>query len=236
VVAKANSDKIVMVLSADWFAPFWKAFGLVTTQQEQAHVQRAARETVRDLMKGRDTYWNVDFDEGRIARTAKMFREGMRTMSEATVSQICNLLEDEDSASKPVATTLWLFGALCDQLAGTHSNTNNLRIDHATVETIRSLWRSSADAGNADEMEHASLRSATQWDQYLRSLTPDLPTSLADWSAIHLRQPDRFRRFWAHLFWLISAQDRQHLLEWLTAEAKMLADPTFELVVPDWMQ
>jgi hypothetical protein len=225
-----------MLLSADWFAPYWKVFGFITPEHEQAPIQRAAREAVRDMMKDRATYWNVDFNDERTARTERIFLESLHAIGGTTMAQIRDLLANDEAASKELATTLWLFGALCDQFAATGSTIDVPGLDHPARKTIRTLWMSSAEAANANELEQAALTSTTQWDSYLRNLTPDLQTSLSDWAAVHLRQPDRFRRFWAHLFWLISARDRQRLLEWLTVEAKSLADPAFELAIPDWMR
>lgn len=237
MAASANSDKLVMLLSTDWFASYWKAFGLVVSADEQVGVQRSARDAVRDMMRGRDTYWHVDFDDGRVKRTERMFLDGVRKVSSTAASQIADLFVPQEASSKQIATTLWLFGALFDQLSSTDSMASSPRMDRGTLLSILSLWSSSANSeGDTDEIERAALRSNTEWDHYLRSLTPDLPTSLADFASIHLQRPHRFRRFWAHMSWMVSREDRHSLLEWLVSEVVKLADPTFELAIPDWMR
>ena len=81
-----------------------------------------------------------------------------------------------------------------------------------------------------------ALSSTSNWDQYLRQVTPDLPTYLSDWASNNLQTPDRFRRFWAELFWVTSNREREVLRVWYEGEAKSVADPAFVLEAPEWMR
>jgi hypothetical protein len=239
VAANVNSDKLIMLLSADWFAPFWKVFGLTISAEQQVRVQRSAREVVRSMMKGRDSYWDIDFDTDRVRRTERSFLESASKISNTVEKQISGLLvtQQTETDSRQLATTLWLFGALFDQLCSTNYSGMLPKVEADTLRSLKSLWVTSFNAdANEDEFERALLRSNTEWDRYLRNLTADLPTSLADWASLHLERPPRFRRFWAHLYWIVSAEARCNVREWLIAESAQLADPNSELVIPEWME
>jgi hypothetical protein len=227
-----------MLLSADWFAPYWRNFGLVLSETECALVRQVARRVVRSLMDGTDIYWNANFSDGRVSRTARSFVESLETtdVSSAGRLQISDLLTNASRGSEE-ATTLWLFGALTDQLVSGTSPATPPNMAGSTLPVVRSLWAARSSSDNAsEEFEQGALASETEWDRYLRSLTPDLPTFLADWAGTALQQPDDFRRFWAQLFWVVSKEDRRSLRGWLESEAKKVADPSFVVKAPEWMR
>jgi hypothetical protein len=227
-----------MLLSADWFAPYWRNFGLVLSETECALVRKVARRVVKSFMDGTDTYWNANFSDERVTRTASSFAEslGQTDISSAGRLQISSLLTSASRGSEE-ATTLWLFGALTDQLVSGTSSTAPPSVAGSTLPVVRSLWAARSSSDNAPErLEQAALASETEWDRYLRSLTPDLPTFLPDWAGTALQQPDDFRRFWAQLFWVASREDRQSLRAWFETEAKKVADPGFVVKTPAWMR
>jgi hypothetical protein len=238
VVAKAKADKVLMLLSAEWFAPYCKSFGLVLTDDEQALVQRAARNAVRSFMGGTDTYWNIDLSQQRVARTVHSFSKALRDsgLSSTAVTQMLDLFAEKQTDVEAVATTLWLFSALSDQLISSNSTGSRPEVSANTLRVVRSMWQASARDAASEEFERTALASQSEWDRYLRSLTPDLPTYLSDWAAQNLKNADRFQRFWAQLFWITSATDRRILQNWYQAEAGKLADPSFSPMLPQWMR
>lgn len=105
------------------------------------------------------------------------------------------------------------------------------------IQTVKSLWNLSATREpNGGVLEAALLASNTPWDRFLRKATPDLPTYLSDWAMTRVRSPERFRSFWAQLFWTVSPMDRLCFKKWLEEEALKLAESSFSLVQPDWMR
>jgi hypothetical protein len=94
MAADENSDRFVMLLSADWFVPYWVSIGLVLTSKEQRIVQGVARQSVRDLMRGADAYWNANFSDERRTGTRAQFLEGLRAdgVDRSSVGQIAEML------------------------------------------------------------------------------------------------------------------------------------------------
>lgn len=227
-----------MLLSTDWFIPYWSTFGLVFSESEQQMVREVSRKVTKELLKGADTYWGASFSDVRISATRHSFLENLRKsiLGAAGVGQLSDALNAaRDSAE--FATTSWLFGALCDQLCGPMDDVTLPKLSSTSLETVKSLWQLSASVEpDGDLIERAVKTSATDWDKWLRNATPDLPTYLSDWAITRLRRPDRFRVFWAQLFWAVSQEDKRALKKWLEDEAMKLADPSFTLAEPNWMR
>ena len=236
-MATDQSDQFIMLLSTDWFSPYWATFGLVFSESEQQTVREVSRKVTKDLLKGADTYWGASFTDDRISATRSSFIDSLRKtrLGAAGVSQLSDAL-NAASESAEFATTSWLFGALCDQLGSPTGDLTLPNLSSYSIETAKSLWQLSASVEPDGKLiERALKTSTTDWDKWLRKATPDLPTYLSDWAMTRLRRPDRFRVFWAQLFWTISREDRRTLKKWLEGEAIKLAAPSFALAEPDWM-
>ena len=236
MVDRADIDKVAMLLSADWFAPYWSAAGLVVSPEEQSKGQRAARAVVRDLMKGVEVYWSVDFSDRRVSATQKRLFAGLRSsgIDARVIDQISAVMRKQAENDGSVSTSLWLFGALCDQLC---SASVDARLDQNIVRVVRALWRGSKNNSvERIELENALRASNTSWDRYLCGLTPDLPTYLSDSASALFVNRERFQRFWASLYWMVPQRERRALLCWLEMEAGKLADASFSVRAPEWMR
>jgi hypothetical protein len=233
-----QSDQLVMLLSADWFALYWPTFGLVFSASEQEKVREISRRLIKELLKGSDTYWGANFSDARISATRSFFLADLRRegLAGAVVSQLTDTLNAVGESAQ-FATTLWFFSALCDQVGGSTDAPAPLGVSGAGFQTVKSLWQLSVmTEPDGEVLENALMASDTHWDRFLRNATPDLPTYLPDWAMTRLHKPKRFRRFWAQLFWSVSQSDRRSLKTWLEEEAMKLADPSFSLTEPAWMR
>jgi hypothetical protein len=236
MVDRADIDKVAMLLSADWFAPYWLAVGLVVTPEEQSLGQRAARAVVRNLMKGVEVYWSVDFSDRRVSATQSDLLAGLRSsgIDARVIDQISAVMRKQAENDRSVSTSLWLFGALCDQLCAASVDA---RLDRNLVRVVRALWQGSKNNSvGRIELENALRASNTSWDRYLCGLTPDLPTYLSDSAAALFVNRERFQRFWASLYWMVPQRERRALLGWLEMEAGKLADASFSVQAPEWMR
>ena len=232
-------DMAAMLLSADWFGDRWASLGLVVTPNERALVQGAAREAVRKFMDAKAVYWGINFSPERIRASVESFTNQLLKggLARATVGQLSDLTSGSSrQESDAAATSIWLYTALTDQLTSADSPEVPPDLSPDALRSIVALWQASTHEDAGIELERSALDSASEWDCYLRELTPDLPTYLSDWVTNKLERPERFRRFWAQLFWVLAASDRQALIRWYPSEAKKLADPGFGPVLPQWMR
>ena len=227
-----------MLLSADWFTPHWQTFGFVFSESEQGMVRESARKAIKELMRGADTYWGVNFSDARISGTRTSFLADLSGagLGATGLSQLSDALNAVGESAQ-FATTSWLFSAICDELCGSQGSSGVPGVSEAAIQTVKSLWRLSvASEPSGQVLESALMASDTLWDLFLRAATPDLPTYLSDWAMTRLHKPERFRRFWAQLFWILSQKDRRCLKRWLEEETMKIADPAFSLAEPEWMR
>lgn len=230
-----RSDKAVLLLSSDWFKPFLREFGLVLDLREETAVQQCARTAVRELVGTAKDYWGADVSEMRRAQTeARLLDCLLGTGSRFARDQIEAFVGAPPASVETEETTLWLFDSITERVV-TSGPTAGL--NRKTLQLVTSAWRTaSRDAPDEDGLEAAALASDTEWDNYLRRLTSGLPTYLSDYAALHLLWPSRFKRFWATLSWMLSADARAELIEWYVAEAKRVADESFEVSRPVWLR
>ena len=73
-------------------------------------------------------------------------------------------------------TTAWLFTVALDEL---------LQDDQLEASIKATLQRAKANFSFDDlDFEQLCMNSRSQWDAYIRQLTPELPTSLSNWIAV----------------------------------------------------
>lgn len=232
----ADRDRVVLLLSADWFRPFLRVFGLVLDEREESSLQQCARTAVRDLMAAAKEYWSTDLSDARRARTAQLLLTCVLREGRNAHDQLDAFIGAQRESVDAEETTLWLFDAITERLVSQQADSADA-IDVSALKLIASAWQTaSRDAPDEDALEKAALNSQTSWDKYLRSLTPDLPTYLSDYASSQLLWPSKFQRFWAVLSWTLSKEDRVNLLRWYVEEAKRVADQSFEAKLPVWLR
>ena len=63
------SDDLVMLLSTDWFLPYWFVLGIGAEDERKVCVKEGCRKIVKQIMSGAREYWHVSFSEERISET-----------------------------------------------------------------------------------------------------------------------------------------------------------------------
>ena len=66
---------------------------------------------------------------------------------------------------------------------------------------------------SAENLESLSLESQTEWDVFIQSLTPDLPTNLTDFLRA-IETQDYFEQLWASIHSELPISESHALLEW----------------------
>jgi hypothetical protein len=165
-------DHAAMLLSTDWFAPYWTVIGLEADEQKQC-LQNGCRDIVRQLVGRARDYYLIDFSDDRIERTRDDLLSLVRhcKLGKAAATRVEELAAHK-SGRDQLGKTAWLFRNLHDELVN----------DQTLDQQIRTaLTRSHSKLSFASELnfEEICLRSSTAWDAYIRNLTPELPASLA---------------------------------------------------------
>jgi len=161
-----------MLFSTDWFAPHWSVLG-IEAKTEQKPFQNGCREIVLQLIGDAENYYEIDFSATRIENT----RQTLRTLAhncnfdEHTVIRLEDFITHQ-SGRDQLQKRAWLFGIVHGELQ------RDDELDEHTKSVIGESRRRFSINDDL-ELERLCLESLTEWDSYVRNLTPEMPASLA---------------------------------------------------------
>ena len=217
-------DQVVMLLSADWFAPYWHLIGIFAEDKKGSRLRKGCREIVRQIIGSATQYWHTNFSEARVKETRAMLDALIKRcdLEEVTVNRIAGLISREDS---PVDNgTRWLIVMMTEQLL---DRSVNAHLHPATTEGLREKW---SQLQNLDDFDFQAycLNSASTWDRYLRNTTPDLPGMLADYVSA-IASDSKFDVLWAFINVKLTAKQKHELLSWYRSRGQSLTGQPLRL-------
>jgi hypothetical protein len=172
-------DQVVMLLSTDWFLPYWSVVGIDASEQKVC-VQKGCRQIVHEVMNGATNYYHINLSDERLQATRQSIRDLARKCRVGESSEMSlEDLVDSRPEREQFYKGAWLFRTLANHLA------NDDQLDPTTKLVLERTRRKHAVMDDIDFQQLCS-RSNSAWDNYSRSLTPELPTSLADFLSVDL--------------------------------------------------
>jgi hypothetical protein len=178
-------------------------------------------------------YWFVSFDQERVSKTiTELLNAAQRCDFEKTfidkidarIKGSCKPLIDNENS--------WLFSSLTEMLV---SESTLSEIDNLDITLQRKLEKVWVEC-NPDEINFTTLclNSNSIWDQYIRSITPDIPTMLVDYVSIEIVERDRFAFFWDRICKTINNTQKTHLIAWYASAFQAVTEQEF--IPPEWMK
>jgi hypothetical protein len=228
-MSDSRFDAVVMLLSTDWFLPFWSRVGLNVPPIEGVKVQEACRITVRHIISGAPAdaqeYWLTDFTPERLAKSRTLLINGLleREVPAGVVSAVERFLRGENPTID--GPTQWLVVRLTEQLISGESSVR-LDLPAAAQQALKEAWSRCQEVDL--EWDELCRQSRSSWDAYTRSLTPDLPLWLAYSASDFANQPE-FGCLWEFVQTALSNEERKQLLRWYHTAAESLTDNPLRL-------
>lgn len=218
-------DQLAMLLSTDWYLPFWSSAGVLVSDSAKICVQRACREVVAELIGSAAQYWLVDFSPTRVNETLNHLQASVERCKVASFARlrIVSLAKNEPAPSMDSATK-WLINELTTALvAGTQSSD---MLSKQIVRDLRGLIESLKDEPH--NFQSACLMSYSEWDVHIRNLTPDLPSYLANYAA-GIGDTDKFSIIWSFINSEFRQDARVELFKWYKTAALSLTGSELRL-------
>lgn len=217
-------DKLVMLLSADWFFPHWHLIGVFTEDKKKFLLREGFREMVRQIMSDTTQYWETNFSAARVKESRAMLEALLKRcdLEDVTANRITDLISREEL---PIDEgTRWLLVSMTEQLLEGSITTP---LDTAITEVLRREWD---QWQNLDEIDfkRCCLNSTSNWDQYLRNATPDLPTMLADYVSA-IASNSKFEVLWGFINVNLTVKQRHDLLSWYRSTGQSLTGEPLRL-------
>lgn len=237
-----NLDSFLMLLSADWFKPYWRSINIELSTEKTLLVVKLCRITVKAFMQGAPDYYLIDFGAERQAKTWQSFLEALKINSLSNIE--CDVIQTAAaqfcSFSAASTTSYALFKTVILELSRKNSNPSmpgpRPRISAVIQETLQQACQTSAQFySHLDEIEAVAEASTTQWDTYLRSLMPGTPEILFIEFDGRIVTPQFCETAWTLLRSKLNKEQLEMLRTALISRIEEIADPAFILEVPRCM-
>jgi hypothetical protein len=221
-------DMFCMLLSTDWFFRHWPAIGVSISRSGGIVLRDGLREIVNQILSGADQYWLASFAPERTRETWAMLE---RLLEKAKIdprvaSQVRDLALGHPSAMVDY-TTAWLLVSItrmmCDNSLGDQVSALKPALRGIMIQAYSTIKHDSLD------LETDNLQSGSQWDRYVRNLTPDLPTYLSDYASSDLLKGREFEAFWNAVRASATVAALRELVNWYASVATVLTGEDVEL-------
>ena len=206
-------DQAAMLLSTDWFLPHWALIGIQADQPSKEQFQMGCRDIVLQFIDGAEDYYLINFSEERTEVT----RGRMRALADAckfrgdAKANIEDLIKSKPHRTR-FHTIAWLFMTVIKKL---------IDDDQLDFETKALLSQSEVDfsAYRDVDFKRLCMKSKSQWDTYVRGLTPELPGTLSDLLSVSL----------------LSSRQLRAILQALTSAQRTILFSQFKSAAQSWM-
>ncbi len=223
-----NIDRLVMLLSTDWFLRHWPSIGIAASDREAKVLQEGFRGLVKQIISGAEQYWLASFTEERLQKTSigldRLLRDAnVQTPAALRIRQLAGDRSrawfDHKAAWLTLEITRMLLeGAPPDETAELAPNLREILMNSYACS-----------AGAQVDFEKEGLQSNSPWDRYMRALTPDLPTFLSDYVSVVILKDDEIGVFWASVCASSEHPERVEILGWYNRQASALTGEEISL-------
>jgi hypothetical protein len=201
-------DELVLILSTDWFLPYWQEIGLHLNIETRIAVQQGCREVVSHILGDAEDYFHCDHSSERMQETASRFRGLMQDLNverdfQTTYAEWFALSHQELTAS-------FCYSLVTRELVRGSGGNEPLSLDSPAIAAIQESWVD--PESNADAYLDLCWKSMTDWDAHSRNIMGS-PTALSSTLKSVFRHK-RFMAFSVRLRSRLSKSQREELTSW----------------------
>lgn len=207
-------DDLIMLLSTDWFSPYWLMLGIQMEGETRLCFREGCREIVKQILSGAREYYDRSYSEERLAHTRSMLEFLLQKCQAdpATIDKISALARDEENRITDQPTA-WLALVITQQLLQ-NSMGESPSLDSDLKQAVSTTWETlNRSEFPEPDFEQVCLGSKSEWDVFTRSRTPDEPAMLSDFMS-SLASEEKFEQFWTAVRAKLSLGERRELLNW----------------------
>jgi len=209
------TDLLILLLSTDWFFPFWSHIGVETDELTAVAVKDGCREIIGEITRNLEHYFDSDLSPQRRQRTFFQFTSLLKSLK--ATDGFSNVISEWADMTHDELTAAWIFTQLTDDLVSGNGGHGRPNLDREIAVAVKAAY----EEIEYEEPEFLDLceQSRTPWDRQTRSLQSGLPTFLADTLISFLRER-RLKMLWNSVLVRLSEEQRQHLISWYHNMAK----------------
>ena len=223
------TDYLIMLLSTDWFLPYWTEIGIDIAEEKRIGIQQGCREILEEILGGADSLYLANLSKER---------------KEATKSKFIALLR-RCEAEREVSATRTEWGNLSNreltavvQCAGLNRDIPSADGSGAALYLELPIRAEAVKTWEAHDLDPAvfediCLSSKTEWDIRTQKMLTS-PKTLKNllWRVL---LDHRLRAFWADLRERLTPQQLQQLASWYRAMIKTISKDD-QPALPSYME
>lgn len=131
-------DKLVMLLSTDWFKPYWSSIGVEVDGAPKTSIQQGCREIVRQILSGAKSYYLASFSDDRKNKTRAMLESLAR---QAQAEAVLRAVEEWTKMSDEELKAAWIYTTLTDDLFSREIREGDPKLDPAITAIVTSAQK-----------------------------------------------------------------------------------------------
>ena len=209
------TDYLILLLSTDWFLPYWDEIGIELGSEKRIPIQQGCREIVREILQGRDDFFFSEFSQDRIRETGARF---LALARESDAEDHIRQAWDEWAEQSNEALGATVECALLNrEICAPDVNKPASSLAFHIRAEVAITWEQFAL--DASAFRRVCLESETEWDIWTRRILGS-PISLVNqlWRMLLDR---RLRSFWEHLLGRLTPAEVTELVKWYRAMTGM---------------
>ncbi len=208
-------DSLIMLLSTDWFGLHWSSIGVDVGEDVRTPLRLGCRDIVHQILSGEENYYLVSFSAQRKAETRATLESLIRNCGapesvHGVVNRWAALTDEELKAA-------WICNDFTTDILSGNSRNGDPKLDAKIVAELAASRRNY----NIETYEFLEISSAppSTWDAYIRGITPEQPTVLADNLAAVLEY-QRLEELWNSVKARLTVAQKDQLVSWYPEMAK----------------
>ena len=222
-------DFLIMLLSTDWFLPYWGEIGINIGETKQLALQQGCREIVNEMLDGKENIFLSDCSEERKQATSSKFLALMQKCDAAL--EMAATWTEWASLSHEELTAVVLCSLLNREATSADSANGAPPLDFVLRAEVAKTWE--AYALSPSIFRDICLSSTTEWDIRTRHVLSS-PRALVNqlWSVL---LNGRLRAFWADIRDRLTAGQVQDLVAWYRTMIKSRLKEDRPVRLPSFM-
>ena len=205
------TDYLIMLLSTDWFLPYWAEIGVNLAEVRQIGIQQGCREIVKQMLSGCQDFYRSNVSPERKQETDARFLTLLRKWD--AESEVSEAQEKWANLSREKLNPAFMCTSHTIELVRQNRQEGGPDLDSTIRAEVVKLWEELHM--NPPRFPDICLESKSDWDVYTRSLLTN-PQTLANILNSVLRDRN-FREFWTHLHHRLTPQQLKELGSWYRA-------------------
>lgn len=218
MVDSQSSDYIIMILSSDWAESYLKDFIPSLNDDRSVNlVKKCARETVIDFMSKSISYINIDHAPDRVNKSRSKFFGLLKGLDKSTLHEL-NKLFEELKDGKNHQDLIWMIN---QQISGL---INGLFVtDHFDEKELSILKNTYSEIFDTEiDFQSEARSSQTEWDKYLVSINPEVPSYLADFATLNMLDLCLLKKYLIRINQLFNREQMNRLKDWIQNNSSSL--------------